>query len=332
MADEQYKNAPAQSTLSSGISSGDTTATVADGSVFSSTGDYRVIIDSELIIVTARSGNTLTIERGAEGSTAASHSSGATVTQIITRDAMLRLGSRLHPVTAYGSLPAAAESNRGWVNYPTDVPKLLRSDGSSWNGYGPVFPMKRPPDPAGMTWVNQGAASAVLNRETVYVEIPAVSGDNWRILVKSVPSAPYTVTMGFTPLWGGDNFARASLLIRNSSSGKFTVVGWDTNNVAPDAFVSCQNWTNATTFSGVVSGGTAYADKRSKIDAPFVFFRIRDDNTNLFFEYSPDYEKWHLIGTQGRTSFMTADQVGWGMEGFNGTHVNGMTIWSWLEE
>ena len=66
------------STLSSSINTSVTTLTMASASSFPSSG--TVIISNELITYTGVSGNTLTgLTRGANGTTAASHSSGATV-------------------------------------------------------------------------------------------------------------------------------------------------------------------------------------------------------------------------------------------------------------
>jgi hypothetical protein len=66
------------STLSSSINTSVTTLTMASASSFPSSG--TVIIANELITYTGVSGNTLTgLTRGANGTTAASHSSGATV-------------------------------------------------------------------------------------------------------------------------------------------------------------------------------------------------------------------------------------------------------------
>jgi hypothetical protein len=67
------------STLSSGINASVTSLTMASSSSFPSSG--TVIIGSELITYTGNSGGTLSgLTRGASGTTAASHSSGATVT------------------------------------------------------------------------------------------------------------------------------------------------------------------------------------------------------------------------------------------------------------
>jgi hypothetical protein len=67
------------STLSSGINASVTSLTLASSSSFPSSG--TVIIGSELILYTGNSGGTLSgLTRGAKGTTAASHSSGAVVT------------------------------------------------------------------------------------------------------------------------------------------------------------------------------------------------------------------------------------------------------------
>jgi hypothetical protein len=67
------------STLSSGINASVTSLTIASSTSFASSG--TIIIDSEIISYTGNSGGTLSgLSRGASGTTAASHSSGAQVT------------------------------------------------------------------------------------------------------------------------------------------------------------------------------------------------------------------------------------------------------------
>ena len=68
-------------TLNGAINDSVTTLTLTDASLFPSTGTNFVIIGSEEISYTGVSGNTLTgLTRGVAGTTAASHSDGATVT------------------------------------------------------------------------------------------------------------------------------------------------------------------------------------------------------------------------------------------------------------
>ncbi len=74
-----FKSGQFTSTLSSSINTSVTSLTMASSSSFPSSG--TVLIDSELITYTGNSSGTLSgLTRGASGTTAASHSSGATVT------------------------------------------------------------------------------------------------------------------------------------------------------------------------------------------------------------------------------------------------------------
>lgn len=73
----------AADTLNGGIDAPVTTLSLSDSSEFAASG--IVAIDNELISYTGKSGNTLTgLTRGIEGTSAASHSSGAAVRQVIT--------------------------------------------------------------------------------------------------------------------------------------------------------------------------------------------------------------------------------------------------------
>jgi hypothetical protein len=73
---------PGSTTLTAAISSTSSTSiTVTSAAAFPGSGTYYIQIDSEVLSVTAGQGTTTwTVTRGANGSTAATHSSGATVT------------------------------------------------------------------------------------------------------------------------------------------------------------------------------------------------------------------------------------------------------------
>src|SRR5262249_51500022 len=80
---EKFSN-NAQSTLLAGIAVGDTTLQVASAALFPGSGNFRLVIDSEILLVTAVSGNTFTVSRGVEGTTAAAHNAGSLVTHVLT--------------------------------------------------------------------------------------------------------------------------------------------------------------------------------------------------------------------------------------------------------
>jgi hypothetical protein len=87
MAAEQFANA-AQSTLSSAINSAASSLLVDNATAFPTQGNFRILIDAELLLVTAVSGNTFTVSRAVEAVAgvqfAAAHAAGATVTHVLT--------------------------------------------------------------------------------------------------------------------------------------------------------------------------------------------------------------------------------------------------------
>ncbi len=84
MSTEQFAN-NAQTSLNGAITATATTLTVASASGFPSSAQFRILIDSELMIVTAGAGTTTwTVTRGAEGTTTAAHANQATVSQVLT--------------------------------------------------------------------------------------------------------------------------------------------------------------------------------------------------------------------------------------------------------
>lgn len=81
-----------QSTIddAAGLDAAATSVTLTDGSAFPSTGNFRVGIEDEICLCTARSGNVLTITRGEEGTTAAAHSRLQTVAVILTAGGIIQ--------------------------------------------------------------------------------------------------------------------------------------------------------------------------------------------------------------------------------------------------
>ena len=91
MAADLFAN-NASTTLAALAAAGATSLTVTSSTPFpaasAATGQFRVVIDAELFIVTNVAGLTWTVTPGAEGTTQAAHASGATVTAIVTAGAL----------------------------------------------------------------------------------------------------------------------------------------------------------------------------------------------------------------------------------------------------
>lgn len=87
MAIEQFKNTPtpaspstAWTTLNGALDASQTDVTFTSLAVFPSSPQYRILVESELMLVTAHPGGQVgTVTRGIEGTTAATHASGASV-------------------------------------------------------------------------------------------------------------------------------------------------------------------------------------------------------------------------------------------------------------
>lgn len=108
----------ASSTLSGGITASALTFTVANGSAFPVSG-FLVQIDSELILVSRRSGNVFTVDgqrdaRGRNGTTAASHLNGATVSEI-TQTAEMALRAKDGVLRTYDRRRSHAEQRKVFV-------------------------------------------------------------------------------------------------------------------------------------------------------------------------------------------------------------------------
>jgi hypothetical protein len=85
---ETFINGLSQTLLNGSHNNSTTTIAVDDATVFPSNPLYRIRIDSELMLVTGISSNNLTVIRGIEGTTAASHADDAAVDFEITADSM----------------------------------------------------------------------------------------------------------------------------------------------------------------------------------------------------------------------------------------------------
>lgn len=89
MIRENFAN-NADSTLDGAIDNVQTTLDVADGTRFPLSG-FRISIEDEILYCSSRSGDTLTVVRGAESTTAASHSDDTPVTHLLTAGAVEQL-------------------------------------------------------------------------------------------------------------------------------------------------------------------------------------------------------------------------------------------------
>ena len=93
---------------------------------------FRVRIDNELLAVTAVARTTWTVVRGIEGSTPATHASGAVVTQVVTAGALVATGGNVTRVVYTNAVPARPTGAVyvEWVGQVDPAGNAL--DGDTW--------------------------------------------------------------------------------------------------------------------------------------------------------------------------------------------------------
>jgi hypothetical protein len=125
MTRERFAN-NVTTTLSADISSGVTSLVLTSATGFPAA-EFRILIDSELILVGARSGTTCSSRtRGSESTTAAAHTAGATITVVLTAASL----DGLVPLTTRGDvMRAGVDGDPERVALGT-VGQRLSSDGS----------------------------------------------------------------------------------------------------------------------------------------------------------------------------------------------------------
>lgn len=220
----------------------------------------------------------------------------------------------------YAARPAAGTDEQLYL--PSDGVSWYRDNGAAWQAWAGlfgIFPMTPPPAVSTWTWVNQGTATADETHGGICIETPADAALSLRTLVRSV-TAPYTVTAALLINGASTNTLYGGLVFRQSSDGK--LVTFDLAGNAGRITVS--NWTNETTWlsHSVNSAQTSFADHER------LWWRIQDDNTNRVCSFSRDGRHWYEYYSTGRTTFLTADQVGVFASG-NGSAAAQITLLSW---
>lgn len=198
---KNYAGAAASTTLSSGIASGTTSIPVADGSTYP-TANFNIVIDKglageEKIFISSRSGNTLTVSaRGADGTTAAAHSTGATVQHCAFASDFQEANDHVAATTGHGATGAVV----GTTNTQTLTNKTLTA------------PTISAPAVSGAATFTGTQAGMVLDAAST---IGGVSGTSL--------AADRTAWTAYTPSWtaSGSNPAIGN----GSITGQYKVIG-----------------------------------------------------------------------------------------------------------
>lgn len=298
-AEKLENDAPtALTTLNGAITAGAGTATLTDGSVFPADGDYRLSIDTEIVLVTVRATNVVTITRGVDGTTAATHSDGADVFIIITQEGIDQYIKDFVNPAAFNQPPHKLLNKAGSV--------LTKADFTNLNlGTGTVIDDAHGGISMAMA---QGAAP------------------NARVIHKSAPSTPYTVTAHVLSGIGSNAAAENANVLgfRDSGDGKLSFISfhYGTNTI-----------TQYLTTPTSAAGAPANSSTQNVAFRPDYWLKIEDDGTNLKYYTSADGYNWWEQHSELRGFWFTTgpDQIWWGGDN-QGTDGEFIHLLSWAEE
>jgi len=234
-------------------------------------------------------------------------------------------GGNTTSTNAYASRPAAATN--GNLFLPNNGYYLERDTGAAWAPWGPLYPLTTPVD-GDFAWINQGGATVTTTNGGIYLLAPATAGVSMRIRKKTAPATPYSIIAMILPVYGrtgGSNNPLAGLTWRQSSDGKLVRYGFY-QSAAGQIRVQHGKFTSATAISANYVDEIYAAQSFSPL-----WLKITDNGTNRLIFTGRDGQNWIQIDSQGRTDFMTADEVGWFVEAGGATYDAGATLISWKE-
>ncbi len=295
------------SSLSAGIDNDDRWLTVGSAAGFPAEGNFRIIVDTEIMLVARVLGNSFLVVRGQEGTSAASHDAGAAVYHVLTAGALAARDSDQAVVGTVANRDAAGQAGRLYVPMEGFA---AQDTGAGWD----LMPYWRfTPPPASdvpWAWVNQGGASIADNKGMTVLTAPTGAANNLRLRVKSAPATPYRITVAMIaqdPPMTSSYCGEWGVCWRDSVSAKIVTFGFGRyTDTWPVMQLAHTQWTNPTT---VASSGQI-SHKRVVPQWPY-WLRFGDDGTNRTVEVSGDGVTWQLYeAPEARTTFITADQVG----------------------
>lgn len=328
MATQKYK-ALASTTLGSAYTaaSGTLALSSGDGSKFPTSGDFYIGLGSpvtNILKVTARSTDTLTVVGGQDGTSDANAASATPVTLLWTALTIDGVRSDICQTGTFGSIPAAEKN--GILYLPSDGFGVYRDTGSAFVSWGPLFQFTDPTIPT-WSWVNQNSATVTTTNGGIFLSGPATAtGDN-KGRGTTAPGTPYTITIAFLQTPGPPLPSRAGFFVSDSGTGKLITFG--TRGQTGYYDLRIDKWTNTSTFSAQYTAAQAFTVPLNSL----VWLRFTDDGTNFKFLCSSDGINFAQSHSVSRTDFLASpNQVGFYVNASsNNTIAVGMNVVSWKQ-
>ena len=266
---EQYFN-DYGTTLSAGITNSQTTLNVTSTYGYPSTGNFRIRIDSELLLVTAISGSTWTVTRGIEATSAATHLTGATISSFLTAGALAQLfieqggaGSNFSWQGTWANGTTYGINNVVFFNGSSYVNKVAGNIGNAPDANPSMWSLLAQPS-AGVSWKGLWVSGTTYNQtDGVYYNgsaYVALIGSNTGNIPSTSPSQWSIFAQGlyWRGTWSsGTSYNLYDIVFYNNSTYSSSVTSNANNNPA----TSPSQWTlvaQGTTWKSVWASGTTY--------------------------------------------------------------------------
>jgi hypothetical protein len=264
MRREQFKN-DGQTTLNGTISDSVTSVVVTDGSMFPAGGDFRILIDDELMLCTARSTNTLTVARAQEGTTNVSHADAALVNHVVSQGGLqsyLRDNDPLFDTDRPAFRIMDASQNR-----------LMASDFTILNWGG-----------TDLAATDTGRIIVVTGSVGGFITRPYPGGSTW-----TLTAAVRGLSTSAVAFW-----ATASIGVLDSAG-----LGVFINYRSHEQAIHVNKWNNGSyTPPDIVGPFNVFATE-------WMWLRIVDPNDgNWHFQISDNGKQWLEVGSYGKTAYL----------------------------
>lgn len=201
--------------------------------------------------------------------------------------------------------------------FPTTVSGISNSA----SGISPIGNLVSVPQ-SGWSWDNQGTATASGYNNTIVFRdgSPTSNTASNKVYYRSAPATPWTLTAAFQLNALGRNYANAGIAVRQSSDGKLIVF----------RCIYVDGWTTSITTMNSSTSETANSiTLPMQINYGVTWFRITDNGTNRIYQMSTDNVNWITLYTESRTTFLTANQIGFSFDSRNNTYPISATLHSW---
>lgn len=328
MAEELYVNDPGTTLASAITSTSATSLSVASSSGYPPSGNFRILIDTELIQVTAVSGTTWTIVRGIEGTTAATHSSGTAVNAIITAGAWDAIRSNQSSFGPFSGLPTTGKAGDRYKQ--TDGPYEWISNGSTWQAFWNGYPVTLPPSSG---WTAEGIASESgssagtshytngfgyligngLGSQSVGVNYMAAPSTPYHITARLMMEPTGIISSKFYGIGASLSILGGTFVGFRDSGGKYIGVSVIVEPGSPNAYFTVKFFNPDTTISSTLLQLSNSISIGSLLSNKDFVYRIGNDGTNISFGVSISGQDVEDVYSEAITTHLSnANNVCWG--------------------